>query len=335
MSNEESWSTKCSKCGSIITIEASIKESLIKYQTVSELVEAEATVLDTDGEELDLVCDGCFRTIEWWDCDRYADPDLGHTGYDDDRGIETAYVKPNSWVKGQMHKSVEESADVEEKKEMEKEQGMSEDTSPQNLRKLIRNLFPPLEIDWDAAENNYEYSYQLASEIAAKSCKVAKKLGDIGDKRAVNPLIKLLNGKIENHIYSIVSEIDDEFNEDDMVFETITAAAEALGEIGDKEAVEPLINCLQSNDWWEFLDRREMDMWIEAIKALGDIGDGRALKPLNELLHNEEIMEIAMGMPFQWTLAEIRDPQSAYNNPNRKRSNPMRVAITEALNKLE
>jgi len=116
MSNEESWSTKCSKCGSIITIEASIKESLIKYQTVSELVEAEATVLDTDGEELDLVCDsegGCFQTIEWWDCDGYADPDLGHTGYDDD--MSAAYVKPNSWVKGKMHKSVEESADVEEK----------------------------------------------------------------------------------------------------------------------------------------------------------------------------------------------------------------------------
>jgi len=138
MSNEESWSTKCSKCGSIITIEASIKESLIKYQTVSELVEAEATVLDTDGEELDLVCDGCFRTIEWWDCDHYADPDLGHTGYDDD--MSTAYVKPNSWVKGQMHKSVEESGnglfdgkedeitDVEEKNEMKKEQSMSEPT---------------------------------------------------------------------------------------------------------------------------------------------------------------------------------------------------------------
>ena len=187
----------------------------------------------------------------------------------------------------------------------------------------------------NSSENNYEYSYQLASEIAAESCDAAKKLGDIGDKRAVKPLIRLLNGKIDSHIYSIVSEIDDEFNEDDMVFETITAAAEALGKIGDKEAVEPLINCLQSDEWWEFLDRSEMDMWIEAIKALGNIGDGRALKPLNELLDNEEIMEIAMDMPFQWTLAEIRDPQSAYNNPNRQRSNPMHVAITEALEKLE
>ncbi len=212
---------------------------------------------------------------------------------------------------------------------------MTEDTSPENLRKLIKKLFPSLEIDWDAAENNYEYSYQLALEIATESCKAAKKLGDIGDKRAVKPLIKLLNGRIENHIYSIVSEIDDEFNEDDMVFETITAAAEALGKIGDKEAVEPLINCLQSGDWWEFLDRSEMDMWIEAIKALGNIGEKRAVKPLKELLEDEEIMEIAMDMPFQWTLAEIRDPQSAYNNPNRQRSNPLRVAITEALKKLE
>ena len=78
---------------------------------------------------------------------------------------------------------------------------MTEDTSPENLRKLIKKLIPSLEIDWDAAENNYEYSYQLALEIATESCKAAKKLGDIGDKRAVKPLIKLLNGRIENHIY--------------------------------------------------------------------------------------------------------------------------------------
>ena len=210
----------------------------------------------------------------------------------------------------------------------------TEDTSPKNLRKLIRNLFPHIEIDWDAADSDYEYPYQLATEIAAESCESAKKLGDIGDKSVVKPLIDLLNGKIEGHIYSIVCEIDDEFNEDDMVFETITAAAEALGKIGDKKAVEPLINCLQSDEWWEFLDCREIDMWIEAIKALGNIGDQRALKPLNKLLDNEELMEIAMDMPFQWTLAEIRDPQSAYNNPNRKRSNPMRAAITGALEKI-
>ena len=91
---------------------------------------------------------------------------------------------------------------------------MTEDTSPENLRKLLKNLFPSLEIDWDAAENDYEYSYLLAGQIATKSCEVAKRLGDIGDKRAVKPLIRLLNGKIEQHIYSIVSEIDDEFNED-------------------------------------------------------------------------------------------------------------------------
>jgi hypothetical protein len=212
---------------------------------------------------------------------------------------------------------------------------MTEDTSPQNLRKLIRNLFPLIEIDWDAADSNDEYSYWLAEKIATESRKAAQKLGDIGDEKAVKPLIKLLNGKIDSHIYSIVSEIDDEFDEDVMVFETIIAAAEALGKIGDKKATVPLIECLQSKKWWDFFDRGESYMWIEAIKALGNIGDGRAVVPLNKLLENEEIMEKARGMPFQWTLAEIRDPQSAYNNPNRKRSNPMRIAITAALNKLE
>lgn len=212
---------------------------------------------------------------------------------------------------------------------------MTNDTASKNLRKLINNLFPLIEIDWDAADSDDEYAYWLAEEIATESRKAAQKLGDIGDERAVRPLIKLLNGKIEEHIHHIVWEIDDEFDEDVMVFETIIAAAKALGKIGNKKATEPLIECLQSKKWWDFLDRGESYMWIEAIKALGNIGDERAIVPLKRLLDNEELMEIAMDMQFQWTLAEIRDPQSAYNNPNRQRSNPMHVAITEALEKLE
>ena len=203
---------------------------------------------------------------------------------------------------------------------------------------LSKNLFPSFKIDWDAAENDEEYGYGLAEQIYTESCKVAKRLGGIGDKRAVKPLIKLLNGKIEPHMCCIVDEENvRDFISDikDMVFETITAAAEALGEIGDKQAVKPLITSLESDEWRDFLEWGDMDIWLEAIKALGNIGDERAVKPLKKLLENEEIMEIAMDRPFQWTLAEIRDPQSAYNNPNRERSNPMRVAITEALEKLE
>ena len=49
------------------------------------------------------------------------------------------------------------------------------------------------------------------------------------------------------------------------------AAAEALGEIGDARAVEPLIAALKDGDW----DVRQF-----AAKALGKIGDARAVEPL-------------------------------------------------------
>jgi len=59
---------------------------------------------------------------------------------------------------------------------------MSDDASPENLRK---NLFPNLEIDWDAADVDEDYALSLADEIADESCRAAEILGKIGDKSAV------------------------------------------------------------------------------------------------------------------------------------------------------
>ncbi|HIF37600.1 MAG TPA: hypothetical protein EYQ70_04300 [Marine Group III euryarchaeote] len=137
---------------------------------------------------------------------------------------------------------------------------MAKDTTPKNLRK---NLFPYLEIDWDAADNDEDYTLSLADEIADKSCRAAEMLGEIGDKSAVKPLIRLLNGEMEGHIYHIVSEIDDEYDEFVMIGGTIMAAAEALGEIGDKRAIEPLIKVLDSDDW-DICDAAK-----EALEKLG------------------------------------------------------------------
>ena len=63
---------------------------------------------------------------------------------------------------------------------------MTEDTSPESLRKLLKNLFPSLEIDWNSAENDYEYSYLLAGQIATKSCEVAKRLGILHEQSNVS-----------------------------------------------------------------------------------------------------------------------------------------------------
>jgi hypothetical protein len=92
----------------------------------------------------------------------------------------------------------------------------------------------------------------------------AEALGEIGDARAVDPLIKAL--QIQrftkwNYRY----------------FGLRAAAAEALGEIGDARAVDPLIKALQ--------DVREVQ--DVAAAALGRIGDARAVDPLIKALQEE------------------------------------------------
>jgi HEAT repeat protein len=56
-------------------------------------------------------------------------------------------------------------------------------------------------------------------------------------------------------------------------------AAEALGELGDPSAVEPLIEALRD----PFVDVQ----WL-AAKSLGKIGDSRAVGPLLEALKSED-----------------------------------------------
>ncbi|MEW5820364.1 MAG: HEAT repeat domain-containing protein [Cyanobacteriota bacterium] len=80
-------------------------------------------------------------------------------------------------------------------------------------------------------------------------------LGKIGDTRAVESLINVLNDT--GLVYHI----------------TI-----ALGEIGDARAVEPLINAFKDND--EYV--REV-----AAIALGKIGDTRAIEPLIDTLKDK------------------------------------------------
>ena len=82
----------------------------------------------------------------------------------------------------------------------------------------------------------------------------AKALGQIGDPRAVEPLIVVLK--------------------DELVRIT---AIEALGAIGDPRAVEPLVAVLEDPEYY----RREA-----AARALGQIGDPRAIEPLVAALGN-------------------------------------------------
>jgi len=81
-------------------------------------------------------------------------------------------------------------------------------------------------------------------------------LGEIGDRRAVGPLIEML--KDENYLVRSV-------------------AAKALGEIGDERAIPPLIEGLRADE----------DLRMAAAKALGEIPDERAVGPLVQLLNDK------------------------------------------------
>ncbi len=92
----------------------------------------------------------------------------------------------------------------------------------------------------------------------------ARALGEIGDERSIEPLIRSFG------------------DEDEDVCE---AAYDALAEIG-KPAIEPLISALEDEDVWV--------RWY-AVNALGEIGDAKAVEPLRRLISdsNEEVRDAA------------------------------------------
>jgi len=124
----------------------------------------------------------------------------------------------------------------------------------------------------------------------------AKALKEIGDSKAVDPLIRALKDGNQE-----IKEI----------------AAEALGQIGDSKAVDPLIMALKDGNWAIRLfaaralgkigGKRTAEPLIRALKdrnrfvrraaaeALGQIGDSKAVDPLIRALKdgNHEIKEIA------------------------------------------
>jgi HEAT repeat protein len=84
--------------------------------------------------------------------------------------------------------------------------------------------------------------------------RAAKTLGEIGDPRAVDPLIEVLNTSTQGHYLQ-------------------SNVAEALGKIGDPRAVDPLANLLS-------VGRRDREVSTAATKALGEIGGPEAVDAL-------------------------------------------------------
>ena len=146
---------------------------------------------------------------------------------------------------------------------------------------------------------------------ARKSAAVA--LGEIGDSRAVEPLIKILND-LNSNVRWAAAEALKKIGESavEPLIESLKdekiriLAAVALGEIGDFRAVEPLIESLKDDypkaQWaaaeaLQKIGKTAVEPLIESLKderaripavvALGEIGDSRAVEPLTKILQDK------------------------------------------------
>ena len=114
-----------------------------------------------------------------------------------------------------------------------------------------------------------KHAYQLYRR------KAATRLGEIGDKRAVIPLIKAI---------------------EDEALEVQYVSVKSLGMLGDRRAVEPLIRCLTSEEKWirrgaapliPLLKDSYHDVCAHTAWALGELGDPKAIEPLTPFLEDE------------------------------------------------
>ncbi|WP_305065129.1 HEAT repeat domain-containing protein, partial [Methanococcoides sp.] len=99
----------------------------------------------------------------------------------------------------------------------------------------------------------------------------ARGLGNIGNKKAIAPLIQVMSNTSEPR-------------------EVRSNAAIALGQIGDDDAVEPLIQMLKDEDW---------SVPSSAAIALGELGNSEAIPALTTALRRDEefvVKESAMAL---------------------------------------
>ncbi len=120
---------------------------------------------------------------------------------------------------------------------------------------------------------------------------VAEALGKLGDKRAVEPLLALFwdeDAELRSAAREAVEKLG--VTETQIVDANISAlkseskgarrdAVEALGELGDKRAVEPLIGLFGDKD---------SEVRRAAAESLGELGDPRAVEPLMALFWDED-----------------------------------------------
>ena len=137
-----------------------------------------------------------------------------------------------------------------------------------------------------------------ASHSGSDRVSAATELGEMGDVRAVEPLIAALENKSETEwvVYTRAAKALAKIGDPRAVEPLIAAlkydhaaycAAEALGEMGDTRAIEPLVEALGGSGATlrgATLSESEANLRQSAAEALAKFGDARAVEPLIDAL---------------------------------------------------
>jgi len=132
-------------------------------------------------------------------------------------------------------------------------------------------------------------------------------LGEIGDARAVEPLLAALKDKdvyVRENAVEALGKIGDTRAVEpllaalkDVNWKISSAAKKALGEIGDVRAVEPLL---------AFIKDDQTDLDPTAVIALGEIGDTRAVEPLLAALKDKSFFVRQIAAEALGKIGDIR-----------------------------
>jgi len=200
-------------------------------------------------------------------------------------------------------------------------------------------------------------------------CNAIDALGKVGDVRAVDPLIRLLNDEKAGFRASYaLSKIGEPAVErliellEDESFAARNGVIDALGEIGDIRAIEPLLELLGNKDrslrsdasyalskigepaverLIELLTHEDSTIRIHAAYTLGTIGDDRAMEPLIHALWDiEETVPLCVSdaldkIDCNWTTREWARKHLCYLSEALMKGNiPVKFYVMDILERI-
>lgn len=156
------------------------------------------------------------------------------------------------------------------------------------------NMMKKLDMIGIAASHEDEALVDVLIHVAKNEHDIVRnsaveRLGSLGDPRAVEPLIEILQGKHKRNIFAATGRfLNDHLNPITLAMNVFgepvgdrEGVAHALGEIGDPRAIDALVKATK--------DGNER-IRSEAVAALGKIDDPRVFSIIEELADSKDII---------------------------------------------